>query len=265
MSKATPANLQQILEQLRDGAISTHEAQQQIRNLQAQSLGFATIDHERRERCGIAEVIYAAGKTPEHLVAITHAVLEREPACLITRAGEQHIAALRGSVNGHPLCIGERCGTVLVGTPEAHDVPAIPIVTAGTSDLAVAEEAALTCEALGHPVHAINDVGVAGLHRLTARLGELRAANVIICIAGMEGALPSVLGGLVDVPVIAVPTSVGYGAAFEGMAALLGMLTSCAAGVSVVNIDNGFGAAYSACLINRAAAGLRRPAPEGGQ
>jgi len=213
-------------------------------------LDFATPDHDRARRCGHGEVIFGAGKTPEQTVAITRALRDGGQGCvLITRAGPEQVAALRDTF-GDTVEAGLLSGTVMVGRgASAYDTP-IPVVCAGTSDLPVAEEVAMTCRALGHRVHAINDVGVAGLHRLMARQGELKG-NAIVVIAGMEGALPSVVGGLVDVPVIAVPTSVGYGASFGGVSALLGMLNSCASGVTVVNIDNGFGAAYAACQINR--------------
>jgi NCAIR mutase (PurE)-related protein len=246
-----------ILNRVSGGGLAPAEAQRLIHDLMAQPLGFATVDHGRAHRCGSAEVIYAAGKTPEQVVHIAKAIRRHHPVTLITRATPAHVEALRLELKDDSVEVGARGGTVLVGRPE--EVPgaaAIPIITAGTSDESVAEEAALTCKAMGHRPHRVNDVGVAGLHRLGARLPELRAANVVICIAGMEGALPSVVGGLVDVPVIGVPTSVGYGAALGGVTALLSMLTSCASGVSVVNIDNGFGAAYTACLINRRVAQL---------
>ena len=162
---------------------------------------------------------------------------------------------MQAKLNTYPIEHGERSGTLIVGPVQVIEHTPIPIVTAGTSDQPIAEEALLSCKALGHPTVEIHDVGVAGLHRVGNWLKQLRSARVIVCIAGMEGALPSVIGGLVDVPVIAVPTRVGYGASFEGLAALLGMLNSCASGVVVVNIDNGFGAAYAACLINGRPAG----------
>jgi len=232
------------------------DAAAQIRRLVPQpteSLPDASIDHDRARRCGHAEVIYAPGKTAEQVVRIARSLRARNGSVLISRSRPEQADALVAAFADTPIEVGRRCGTVILGTPPPPDParPAIPIITAGTSDLPIAEEAELTCKALGHATRAINDVGVAGVHRLTERLGELADSRVIVCIAGMEGALPSVVGGLVGVPVIAVPTSVGYGAAFDGLAALLGMLTSCASGVTVVNIDNGFGAAYSACLINR--------------
>lgn len=213
------------------------------------TLEFATLDHERLVRCGIPEVVYGTGKTTEQLVAIARQLFERNGYALVTRATPEQAAVVRASFEH--VAAGSRGQTLLIGRPPALQGTPLPIVTAGTSDEPVAEEAELTCAAMGQAVHRINDVGVAGLDRLLRRLPELRRTGAIICIAGMEGALPSVLGGLVSIPVIAVPTSVGYGAAFEGLAALLGMMTSCAAGVSVVNINNGFGAAYSATLIQR--------------
>lgn len=242
-----------LLDRLRRGQIDIADARGQLQELFAESLGFATLDHHRQHRCGYGEVVFAAGKTPEQLIAITEALLQRQSAVLITRLDTSHRHALTQHFSNTPIDLGDRGTTALIGRPEPRADNPIPVVTAGTSDQAVAEEAVFTCRALGHPASPIYDVGVAGLHRLTARLADLRSANVIICIAGMEGALPSVLGGLVDVPVIAVPTSVGYGASLGGLAALLGMLNSCASGVTVVNIDNGFGAAYNACLINRLA------------
>ncbi|MCX5659257.1 MAG: nickel pincer cofactor biosynthesis protein LarB [Planctomycetota bacterium] len=242
----------EILEQLKAGALTTERAAALVEGMSAEPLGFATVDHARRQRCGAAEVVFAAGKTAAQVVAIVRAIRTRQPAALVTRATAEHRAALIAELQGEAIEAGTRGGTILIGRPqEVAGVPPIPIVTAGTSDEPVAEEAELTCKAMGQPALRVNDVGVAGLHRLGARLTELRQANVVICIAGMEGALPSVVGGLVDIPVIGVPTSVGYGAALGGVTPLLGMLTSCASGVSVVNIDNGFGAAYTACLINR--------------
>ncbi|MBB6428795.1 nickel pincer cofactor biosynthesis protein LarB [Algisphaera agarilytica] len=219
------------------------------------SSDFATVDHDRAARCGHGEVIYAAGKLPHEVVAIAQELLERgsSPCVLATRCDDAQVAAMREAFDGkQPIEVGERCGAVIVGTAESKSTTPIPIVTAGTSDLKVAEEVALTCKALGFEPYPINDVGVAGLHRIMGRLDEVRAGNCVVVVAGMEGALPSVVGGLVDVPVIAVPTSVGYGASFGGLSALLGMLNSCASGVTVVNIDNGFGAAYAACQIERA-------------
>lgn len=251
-------NIETILEQVRSGELPVAAAAEALRGRRVESLEYATIDHDRAERCGVAEVIFGQGKTPMQVVQIARALRRRGCVALATRLGEPHIAALRDAFGGddHPLELGPLGRVALVGTPPepASSLVPIPIITAGTSDLPVAEEAGFTCRALGHPVHAIHDVGVAGLHRLLGRLEEVRRGRVVMVIAGMEGALPSVVAGLIDAPVIAVPTSVGYGASFGGLSALLGMLNTCAAGVTVVNIDNGFGAAYAACKINALAA-----------
>ena len=250
---ANTVNLDALLARVRDGALGVEDAARELRALQAQPLGFATVDHHRAARCGAAEVIFAAGKTPDQVAAIAGALLERAPCVLITRASAKQLDHVELTLPDTPIERGQLSGTAILGEPSADKFRgrAIPIVTAGTSDLPVAEEAVLTCKALGHPVAAINDVGVAGIHRVLNRADELRAGHVVIVIAGMEGALPSVVGGLVDSPVIAVPTSVGYGASFGGVAALLGMLNSCSSGVTVVNIDNGFGAAFAACRVNK--------------
>ena len=215
---------------------------------------FATIDFERKERCGASEVIYGAGKTSEQIIEIANKLVESgEKTVLITRMDEEKAKIVVEVLNSRGIdCDYDPIsGACVVGEyPEASGIGKIAIVTAGTSDQKVAKEAAITAKALGNEVIEINDVGVAGLHRLTARIEEIREATVVIAIAGMEGALASVIGGLVAAPVIAVPTSVGYGANFEGLSALLSMINSCASGVSVVNIDNGFGAAYQASLIN---------------
>ena len=196
-------------------------------------------------------MVYAAGKTAEQVEAIVASVRGRSPFALVTRVVPADRGALRAAWAGGPLLEAEGAGAFLVGeAPPPLDLPPVPVVAAGTSDLPVAEEAALTLRAMGQRAHAVNDVGVAGLHRLLARLPELEAGRVVVVVAGMEGALPSVVGGLLAAPVIAVPTSVGYGAAFGGVAALLGMLNSCASGVTVVNIDNGFGAALAAGRVN---------------
>lgn len=252
-----PPSIASLLDQVAAGEVSPADAEKQLHAMQAQPLGFATLDHHREARCGSSEVVYAAGKTAEQVVAISRALLEKHSSVLITRADREQVAALNAAYTNSPtpLETGELSGTVLLGTPPEPDAAAtpIPIVTAGTSDLPVAEECALTCKAMGQPTQAINDVGVAGLHRIIGKADAIRAGNVVIVVAGMEGALPSVVGGLVDKPVIAVPTSVGYGAAFGGIAALLGMLNSCASGVTVVNIDNGFGAGLAASRINQLA------------
>ncbi len=215
-------------------------------------LGYARVDTDRRRRCGFAEVIFGLGKSPEQVAGIAAELLKTEPVLLVSRATEEQwraVDALFPEARWHALA---RCITV--------ERPALPklagtvaIVCAGTSDLPVAEEAAVTLETFGNRVTRYADVGVAGIHRLLAVRDQIESANVIIVVAGMEGALPSAVAGMVSKPVIAVPTSVGYGASFGGVAALLGMLNSCGSGVTVVNIDNGFGAAYSAAQINRLA------------
>ncbi len=213
-------------------------------------LGFARVDTDRRRRCGFPEVIFGMGKTAEQVVAIARVILEKENVLLVSRAnGEQWRAVVAEfpEARWHETA---RCITVeRVALPKLSGT--IAVVCAGTSDMPVADEAAVTLEIFGNTVERITDVGVAGLHRLLAVRDRLEAANVVIVVAGMEGALPSAVAGLVSRPVIAVPTSIGYGASFSGVAALLGMLTSCGSGVTVVNIDNGFGAAFAAAQINR--------------
>lgn len=252
--KSTPT-IASLLQQVQAGSLSVEAAQEQLHAMQAQPLGFATLDHHRVDRCGSSEVIYAAGKTAEQVVEISRALLEQHSSVLITRTTAEHVAALDAAftTSATMIEVGQLSGTVLLGTPPTlhNEAVAIPIVTAGTSDLPVAEECIMTCKAMGQPVESINDVGVAGLHRIINKADVIRTGNVVVVVAGMEGALPSVVGGLVDKPVIAVPTSVGYGAAFGGVAALLGMLNSCASGVTVVNIDNGFGAGLAASRINQ--------------
>ena len=215
-------------------------------------LGFARVDTDRRRRCGFPEVIFGMGKTAEQVVAIARVILEKENVLLVSRAtGEQWrlVVAEFPEARWHERA---RCITVeRVALPKLGGT--IAVVCAGTSDMPVAEEATVTLEIFGNTVERITDVGVAGLHRLLAVRDRLESANVVIVVAGMEGALPSAVAGLVSKPVIAVPTSIGYGASFGGVAALLGMLTSCGSGVTVVNIDNGFGAAFAAAQINRLA------------
>lgn len=214
----------------------------------AQELGFATVDLDRARRCGFPEVVFCQGKTPADAAEIARTILARSDRVLLTRAEPAHAAAVQAAVPAAEFHARARCITVA-----PNDLPQrgrVAVVCAGTADLPVAEEAAVTLGIAGNHVERFTDVGVAGLHRLLAKLDAIRRANVVVAVAGMEGALPSVLAGLVDRPVIAVPTSVGYGASFGGLAALLGMLNSCAAGVAVVNIDNGFGAGYLASLVN---------------
>ena len=215
-----------------------------------EDLGFAKVDHDRHGRCGFPEVVYAEGKEPEDLVRIFEALTSRSDCVLATRAGAAHVAAVQKQFP--EARYDERARALwLDRRPQEEAVGLVGLLAAGTSDLPVAEEARVTAELMGARVRCHYDVGVAGLHRLLDQYDELRQARVLVVVAGMEGALPSVVGGLVDRPVLAVPTSVGYGAAFGGIAALLGMLNSCAPGVSVLNIDNGFGAGHLAALINR--------------
>jgi NCAIR mutase (PurE)-related protein len=245
-----PRSLKQLLEEVRQGQLSTEDAAARLATLPFEDLGFAKLDHHRALRRGFPETVFGAGKTPEQIVAIVERIAARGQRVLVTRTTAQvhgRVAAVRSDARFHEAA---RCLTV-----EAAAVQPLPgriaIAAAGTSDLPVAEEAAVTAEFHGASVERVYDVGVAGLHRLLDRTPTIRSADVVIVVAGMEGALPSVVAGLVDAPVLAVPTSVGYGAAFQGLAALLAMLNSCASGVGVVNIDNGFGAAHLACLILR--------------
>jgi NCAIR mutase (PurE)-related protein len=213
-------------------------------------LGFARVDSDRARRCGFPEVIFGAGKTPAEVLAIGRTILAQDRVLLVSRASEEQFRALAAEFPDARYHARARCITVEIEPlPKSDGV--IGVLCAGTSDLPVADEAAVTLEVFGHRVARITDVGVAGIHRLLAERDRLEACNVLIVVAGMEGALPSAVAGLVSKPVIAVPTSVGYGASFGGLAALLGMLNSCGSGVTVVNIDNGFGAAYAAAQINR--------------
>lgn len=238
-----------ILEQLSAGEITVDQALLRLKMAPFEDLGYAKVDHHRAVRQGAAEVIYGAGKTPAQIAGILDSMRRQgEDTVLITRLSPESAAYVG---ERFPLDYREEARIGVVGEFPAPDgLGKIVVATGGTSDIPVAEEAALTAEALGNRVERIYDVGVAGLHRIQARLPQIMEASVLIAIAGMEGALASVLGGLVDCPVIAVPTSVGYGASFGGVAALLSMLNSCASGVSVVNIDNGFGAGYLASRIN---------------
>jgi NCAIR mutase (PurE)-related protein len=242
--------LKQLLEEVRSGASSVDDAIERMRHMPFERLEYATVDHHRAIRAGMPEVIFGQGKTPEQVAGIAGKLLERSANLLATRSSLEAFEQVKA------LC------------PEAEWFPRprairvwrdrtiqgkgkIAVVSAGTTDVPVAEEALLTAEVMGNEVVGIHDVGVAGIHRLFGNFDRIREARVIVVCAGMEGALPSAVGGLVNVPVIAVPTSVGYGASFHGLAALLGMLNSCASNVSVVNIDNGFGGGYVASLINR--------------
>lgn len=244
------AALRQLLGAVQSGALPIEDAVARLRALPFEDLGFAKVDHHRAIRCGFPEVIYCEGKTPAQVLAIVEACAAHGSNVLGTRASAAVGEAVRARFPGAVYDAVSRTIT-LRQRPADETAGAIALLTAGTSDLPVAEEARVTAEIMDQCVRTYYDVGVAGIHRLLAHCGEIQAASVVIVVAGMEGALASVVGGIVDVPVIAVPTSVGYGASFHGLAALLAMLNSCASGVAVVNIDNGFAAGYIAALINR--------------
>ena len=242
--------LRSLFEQVRSGSVDIDAAVVRMRHMPFEDLGFAKVDHHRALRHGMPEVIFAKGKTSEQVVAIAERLLDNSQNVLITRADRECAAAVTGKLAGgeyFPLS-----GVIRFWRDRTiRGKGKIIVACAGTSDMQVAEEAQLTAEAMGNEVEAINDIGVAGIHRLMSNRERLGEARVIVVCAGMEGALPSAIGGMVSCPVIAVPTSVGYGASFNGLAALLGMLNSCSSNVTVVNIDNGFGAGYVASLINR--------------
>lgn len=242
-----------LLEQVKGGEIVVDDALQSLRTLPFEDLGFSKIDHHRQLRTGFPEVIFCQGKTVEHVKQISERILAAGHPLLATRATSDMYKAVK---EVQPTARYNELGRTITVSQSEEDsgVSGILVVSAGTSDLPVAEEAVETALMMGNQPDRLYDVGVAGLHRLMSNHEKLLNARVIIVVAGMEGALPSVVGGLVDCPVIAVPTSIGYGASFGGLAALLGMLNSCASGVTVVNIDNGFGAGYSASLINRLSA-----------
>lgn len=248
------SEIKQLLEALRQGQLSTEEVYLRLKMKPFEDMGYARVDLHRKLRQGAAEVIYGAGKTPKQLLGIVRSMKKNgEKRILITRLLEEGAEALE-EVEEFTYYSESKVG-IIGDFPTPDGLGTIVVATGGTSDISVAEEAALTAEILGNQVIRLYDVGVAGLHRTLAHLEELMSAKVVIAIAGMEGALASVIGGLVDCPVIAVPTSVGYGASFGGVSALLSMLNSCASGVSVVNIDNGFGAAYQASMINHISLG----------
>jgi pyridinium-3,5-biscarboxylic acid mononucleotide synthase len=247
-----------VLDQVRAGALGTDEAARRIGALPyaevAHAVGSTVIDHHRELRTGVPELVYGAGKTAEQIAAALRELARIQGAAIATRVDAEKAAAVQALVP--EVRVHELARIVTLGAPAGRPrAAAIAIVCAGTSDLPVAEEAALIAEFLGAPVVRISDVGVAGVHRLLARLDEIRAAGVVIAVAGMEAALPSVLGGLIDRPLIGVPTSVGYGVSVDGLVALGAMLTSCAPGITVVNIDNGVGAAVAAVRVARLAAG----------
>ncbi len=242
--------IESILKSFAAGNITTEKATEQIKNLSYEDIGFARVDHARAERQGFPEVIFGQGKTVGQIIGIFEKLLERAPNILITRTNAEVYGEIRNIYTESEW--HESANLIRVRRDfENLGIGEIAIVTAGTSDIPVAEEAALTAETMGNEVRRIWDAGVAGIHRILSEREILQNARVVIVAAGMEGALPSVVGGLVKVPVIAVPTSIGYGASFGGLAALLGMLNSCASNVTVVNIDNGFGAGFVASLINR--------------
>ena len=232
------------------GEVRVGEAVEKLRTLPFEDLGFAKVDHHRAIRTGFPEVVYAPGKTPEQLSQISRRIAESSSRVLITRASPDAYEVVKEALPEASYSDLARAIVVDRHSEAAPPVPGVLTVAAGTSDLPVAEEAAITAEVMGNSVERLWDVGIAGVHRLFENLDVIRSARVIVAVAGMEGALPSLVGGLVSVPVIAVPTSVGYGANFQGLAALLTMLNSCSPGVAVVNIDNGFGAGYMAGMIN---------------
>ncbi|MFN8177872.1 MAG: nickel pincer cofactor biosynthesis protein LarB [bacterium] len=242
--------LRNLLEGVKDGRLSIDESVRRLRDLAFEDLGFANVDHHRQLRRGFPEVVFAPGKTVAQIVEIAGRLIAGEGPVLVTRVEPGVASALLAAhAGGEHNAIAR---TVRWRPPAEPRVPGILVVSAGTSDMPVAEEAAVTAETFGHQVERLYDVGVAGLHRLLGRGDDLRRARVLVVVAGMDGALPSVVGGLVDAPVIAVPTSTGYGASFAGVSALLAMLNTCSSGVTVVNIDNGFGAGYAAAVMMRA-------------
>ena len=246
-----PNDLKTMLDSVKQGTLAVDDALEQLRHFPSEDIGCAQVDHHRQLRQGTPEMIFGEGKTVEQITAIMTAMSARGSNILVTRLTADRVERLLSSFPAASYHAEARCLTLEQQPAEQRGKGTILVVSAGTSDIPVAAEALVTARFLGNQVEHVYDVGVAGIHRLLARKEQLAAASVIIVVAGMEGALPSVVGGLVDKPVIAVPTSVGYGASFGGIAALLGMLNSCASGVTVVNIDNGFGAACAANLINR--------------
>jgi pyridinium-3,5-biscarboxylic acid mononucleotide synthase len=258
-SQAINSWLENILEKVKNGELSIAQASKELSVLPYEELNFAKVDHHRNMRVGFPEVIFGRGKTTEQIVTIAERLISSSAKLLITRVGEDVFHAVKTKISdaiynpvARTIIVNRQADRVLI--------PGVAVVTGGTADIPIAEEAAVTAELIGNEVDKIFDVGVAGLHRLLDKLPRLRQANVLVVIAGMEGALPSVVGGLVSAPIIAVPASTGYGASFEGLAPLLAMLNSCAPGVSVVNIDNGFGAGYIAGMIN-----LNHRRPENGR
>lgn len=243
-------SIRQLFDDVRKGKLTPDEGVDRLRHMPFEDLGFAKVDHHRALRAGMPEVIFGEGKTPAQITQIFARLAARGGNVLATRASEKQFAAVKKKVRKAEYRELARA-IVLQRDEKKYGKGIIAVVSAGTSDIPVAEEAVVTAELMGNEVQHFYDVGVAGIHRLLANREALTKARVVVVCAGMEGALPSVVGGLVGVPVIAVPTSIGYGASFKGLTALLGMLNSCASNVSVVNIDNGFGAGYVASLINR--------------
>ncbi len=243
--------LEKLLEDIKAGRIEIRDALLKLRSLPFEDIGHSTIDHHRALRKGFPEVIFGEGKSSEQIISIIKRMKQQGDNVLVTRVRKRKGLAIKRAIP--KVHYHATAGIITLANHKVEPVGKglILVVSAGTSDVPVAEEAALTAEMMGNPVERLYDVGISGIHRLFSKAELIQSANVIIVVAGMEGALPSVVGGLVDRPVIAVPTSVGYGASFGGVAALLAMLNSCASGISVVNIDNGFGAGYMASLINR--------------
>ena len=249
--------IQELLEAVRDGRLDVSEGMERLRSWPFRDLGHTHLDTHREHRCGQPEVVYGAGKTPQQILEIASAILEHHDRLLVTRASPEAARVVALEI---PHARFDEIARTITVEPEGgvEERGLVLVVCAGTSDLPVAREAAITARMCGARVETLNDVGVAGIHRLLAHTTKLQSAEALVVVAGMEGALPSVVGGLVDAPVIAVPTSVGYGASFGGVAALLAMLNSCASGIAVVNIDNGFGAGYMAARINARATKEKR-------
>jgi pyridinium-3,5-biscarboxylic acid mononucleotide synthase len=243
-------SIRKLFEQVRAGKITPDEAVERLRHLPFEDLGFAKVDHHRTLRAGMPEVIFGEGKTPAQVASIFKRLAQHGTNVLATRTTRQQFRAVKKAVREARFEEAARA-TVLRRDRRRYGKGLITVISAGTSDIPVAEEAVVTAELMGNEVERLYDVGVAGIHRLLAHRASIGRSRVVVVCAGMEGALPSVVGGLVGVPVIAVPTSIGYGASFQGIAALLGMMNSCASNVTVVNIDNGFGAGYVASIINR--------------
>ena len=249
--------MREVLHQFRNDGLSLEDTLQLLRDLPYQDLGFAKVDNHRAIRKGFPEVIFGEGKSPQQVASIAEAILKQSDVVLVTRASQEVFLAVQASISD--ATYEETARAVVVDRRGPRELaPGVLVVSAGTADLPVAAEAALTAELMDCGVERVFDVGVAGIHRLLDHRAILERARVVVVVAGMDGALPSVVGGLVRAPVIAVPTSIGYGASYRGLAALLAMLNSCAPGVGVVNIDNGFGAGYLAAIINTDSAGAGR-------